>query len=508
MRILHTSDWHLGRSFGPVSLHPDQERFCDWLVEVVAEERVDLVVVAGDVYDRAVPPTESVALLRDVLGRLVARGRPRGGHRRQPRRPRPPLRLRRAHRRRRRGRPGRLPPGRRGRSPSSSTTARSTWSPSPTSTPSWPPTGCGRARRPPSAAPPAGGPRRRRRTARPAFDLWAEAPASGRPPPAPPITTCSPPPSTAARADRRSPRSLAVAHAFVTGGLPSDSERLLTVGGTGEVDASVLRGFSYVALGHLHRPQRVGLGHRALLGHAAALLVLGDPAQAGRARRPRRRGPGRGGGGAGPARPRGRHRPGPPRRPARRPRPRRGRGPLRAGRAHRPRLRRRRQGAPAGPLPARGRGRARPRAGRRGTRALGQPPAGRGWAPSRPRSTSGATCTGRTPPSRSGRCSRRCSPTCAARRRSREAGQPPPHGLRGLPRLGVRRLRRAGGPRAVPRHRPHRLGQDHAVRRARPTPSTGGCPADAPPTSGPTTPRLTSAARWSWSSRWRASATG
>ena len=72
MRILHTSDWHLGRSFGPVSLHADQAAFLDWLVEVVVAERVDLVVVAGDLYDRAIPPTESVALLRDTLDRLVA----------------------------------------------------------------------------------------------------------------------------------------------------------------------------------------------------------------------------------------------------------------------------------------------------------------------------------------------------------------------------------------------------------------------------------------------------
>ena len=48
MRILHTSDWHLGRSFGPVSLHAEQAAFLDWLVGVVISERVDLVVVAGD----------------------------------------------------------------------------------------------------------------------------------------------------------------------------------------------------------------------------------------------------------------------------------------------------------------------------------------------------------------------------------------------------------------------------------------------------------------------------
>ena len=56
----------------------------------------------------------------------------------------------------------------------------------------------------------------------------------------------------------RSPRSVLVAHAFVTGGEESDSERPLSLGGLDTVDASVFSGFSAVALGHLHRPQKVG----------------------------------------------------------------------------------------------------------------------------------------------------------------------------------------------------------------------------------------------------------
>jgi DNA repair protein SbcD/Mre11 len=53
-------------------------------------------------------------------------------------------------------------------------------------------------------------------------------------------------------------RSVVVAHAFVTGAQPSESERPLSVGGSGEVSRDVFEGFDYVALGHLHRPQRVG----------------------------------------------------------------------------------------------------------------------------------------------------------------------------------------------------------------------------------------------------------
>lgn len=70
MRILHTSDWHLGRSFHGASLHDDQVAFVDWLVGVTADEATDLVVIAGDVYDRAVPPLESVHLWQSALERL------------------------------------------------------------------------------------------------------------------------------------------------------------------------------------------------------------------------------------------------------------------------------------------------------------------------------------------------------------------------------------------------------------------------------------------------------
>ena len=70
MRIVHTSDWHLGRSFGPVSLHDDQVAFCDAFVHIVEAHDPDLVVIAGDIYDRAVAPTESIELFRETLRRL------------------------------------------------------------------------------------------------------------------------------------------------------------------------------------------------------------------------------------------------------------------------------------------------------------------------------------------------------------------------------------------------------------------------------------------------------
>ncbi|MDD9207845.1 exonuclease SbcCD subunit D C-terminal domain-containing protein [Georgenia sp. 10Sc9-8] len=72
MRILHTSDWHLGRTLHGVDLHAHHEAFLDHLVEVVRAEAVDAVLVAGDVYDRAVPPVASVELLSDALARLTS----------------------------------------------------------------------------------------------------------------------------------------------------------------------------------------------------------------------------------------------------------------------------------------------------------------------------------------------------------------------------------------------------------------------------------------------------
>ncbi|WP_354643225.1 exonuclease SbcCD subunit D [Kitasatospora camelliae] len=76
MRLLHTSDWHLGRNFHRESLHEAQRAFLDHLVETVRSERVDAVLVAGDVYDRALPGLEAVALFDDVLVRLAGLGVP------------------------------------------------------------------------------------------------------------------------------------------------------------------------------------------------------------------------------------------------------------------------------------------------------------------------------------------------------------------------------------------------------------------------------------------------
>jgi DNA repair protein SbcD/Mre11 len=72
MRILHTSDWHLGRSFHREGMLEHQAAYVDHLLAVVESERVDLVVVAGDIYDRALPHVDAVRLADDTLARLAA----------------------------------------------------------------------------------------------------------------------------------------------------------------------------------------------------------------------------------------------------------------------------------------------------------------------------------------------------------------------------------------------------------------------------------------------------
>lgn len=67
MRILHTSDWHIGRQFHNLNLLEDQEDCIDQLISVIKKESIDLLLIAGDIYDRSVPPAEAVVLLHNTL---------------------------------------------------------------------------------------------------------------------------------------------------------------------------------------------------------------------------------------------------------------------------------------------------------------------------------------------------------------------------------------------------------------------------------------------------------
>lgn len=67
MRLIHTSDWHLGRTLHGADLLGYQAAFLDWLLDAAISHKADAVVVAGDIYDRAVPPVDAVAVLDRAL---------------------------------------------------------------------------------------------------------------------------------------------------------------------------------------------------------------------------------------------------------------------------------------------------------------------------------------------------------------------------------------------------------------------------------------------------------
>jgi DNA repair protein SbcD/Mre11 len=75
MRFIHTADWHLGRQFHNVSLIEDQRHVLERLLALARDAEVDAFVIAGDVFDRAVPSPDAVALLDDCLSELVLRHR-------------------------------------------------------------------------------------------------------------------------------------------------------------------------------------------------------------------------------------------------------------------------------------------------------------------------------------------------------------------------------------------------------------------------------------------------
>lgn len=75
MKILHTSDWHLGRTLEQNSLHEAHTLYINHLIEVIEEHKVDALLVAGDVYDRALPNADTVALFDWALNELASRTR-------------------------------------------------------------------------------------------------------------------------------------------------------------------------------------------------------------------------------------------------------------------------------------------------------------------------------------------------------------------------------------------------------------------------------------------------
>lgn len=71
MKIVHTSDWHIGRFLNSYSLLEDQKYFLNWLVSFLKEEEVDMLIVAGDIYNTASPSAAAVSLLDEFFCEVV-----------------------------------------------------------------------------------------------------------------------------------------------------------------------------------------------------------------------------------------------------------------------------------------------------------------------------------------------------------------------------------------------------------------------------------------------------
>ena len=71
MKFFHTADWHLGKLVQGVYMTEEQRFVLEQFIAAIEEERPDAVIIAGDLYDRAVPPTDAVNLLDDVLETIV-----------------------------------------------------------------------------------------------------------------------------------------------------------------------------------------------------------------------------------------------------------------------------------------------------------------------------------------------------------------------------------------------------------------------------------------------------
>lgn len=71
MKIIHTGDWHIGKIVHNIHMTDDQRYIMKKFMDIVKKEKPDVVVVAGDIYDRSIPPVEAVELLDEVLSKML-----------------------------------------------------------------------------------------------------------------------------------------------------------------------------------------------------------------------------------------------------------------------------------------------------------------------------------------------------------------------------------------------------------------------------------------------------
>lgn len=225
MRLLHTSDWHLGRSFHGASLLEEQEAAIERIAQLAREHAVDAVLIAGDLYDRAIPPSEAVELFNKALAQLSRDGTAvvaiAGNH--------------------------------------DSHVRVSVYDPLLSAFGVTVRGDVGRATEPVLVTPRDGG------TPVAIYPLPYLEPAVVGPALAgapvrlrhEEVTRLAIERIQADRRERPPHRSVLVAHTFVAGGETSESERELTIGNVDRVSVAAFEGFDYVALGHLHASQQL-----------------------------------------------------------------------------------------------------------------------------------------------------------------------------------------------------------------------------------------------------------
>ena len=224
MRFIHTADWHLGKLFGQRHMTEDQAYVLEELLALCKDVHPDALIIAGDVYDRAVPPPEAVNLFNEILTRIAEQGIRvlyiAGNH---------------------------------------DSAVRLDFGAQLLRASGIYPAGIVRAAEPPVVLSDEYG------------DVYFSLIPYGDPPHIREAFALDENLSfdgalavqiAAARAQiPLSVRSVAVAHAFVIGGQTSESEHALSVGGSDQVSAENFAAYSYTALGHLHAPQRAGAEH-------------------------------------------------------------------------------------------------------------------------------------------------------------------------------------------------------------------------------------------------------
>lgn len=236
MKILHTADWHLGKTFRKASLLEDQRHVLNQVFDAIVENNIEVLIVAGDIYDKPMPPEAAVSLFSNLIERVYTQTKAAiiiiAGNHDSGQRLGAFAKLYDQNRILIRG-------------------------------------ALEREEKPlvlsdefgPVAF-----------SALPYGEIFAARRAFGDEHIKSPEDVLRHEVESAKALRPKDTRWVVIAHAFVTGGQPSEVERTLTVGTVETVSSSLFDGADYVALGHLHRPQTAG---RESIRYSGAPLAFG-----------------------------------------------------------------------------------------------------------------------------------------------------------------------------------------------------------------------------------------